>query len=70
MIFAFPTTHAAMAAEDALRAARLSLQVIPKPPALGAGCGLAIRVAGKDALRACRIFDEHAIRFLPPERVD
>jgi hypothetical protein len=44
VVFTFPSTHAAMAAEDALREAGLALEIIPPPPPLSAGCGLAIRV--------------------------
>ncbi|MCL4367859.1 MAG: DUF3343 domain-containing protein [Actinobacteria bacterium] len=45
IVFTFPSTHAAMAAEDALREAGFALEIIPPPPPLSAGCGLAIRLA-------------------------
>ena len=45
IIFTFPSTHAAMAAEDALREAGFALEIVPPPPPLSAGCGLAIRLA-------------------------
>jgi hypothetical protein len=45
IIFTFPSTHAAMAAEDTLREAGFALEIIPPPPPLSAGCGLAIRLA-------------------------
>jgi hypothetical protein len=44
VILCFSSTHAAIAAEDALREAGIPLQVIPKPEWLGAGCGLAFRL--------------------------
>ncbi|MBU2604088.1 MAG: DUF3343 domain-containing protein [Actinobacteria bacterium] len=52
VVLAFPSTHAAMAAEDALRHAGISMQVIPLPSWIAADCGLAIRLAGADAVRA------------------
>ncbi len=52
VVLAFPSTHAAMAAEDVLRDAGFSLQVIPLPSWIAAHCGLAIRLAAADAGRA------------------
>ncbi|GAB4245641.1 MAG: hypothetical protein Kow00122_02410 [Thermoleophilia bacterium] len=59
-----------MAAEDALRAAHIPLQVIPKPPTFGPGCGLAVKVAEKDRRRAATILRQETIPFFPPQRVD
>jgi hypothetical protein len=44
VVLVFPTTHAAMAAEDALREVGIPLQVIPLPGWISAGCGLALRL--------------------------
>ena len=52
MVLVFASTHAAMAAEDALREAEIALQVIPLPVWVAADCGLALRLDGMDAGRA------------------
>ncbi len=52
MVLVFASTHAAMAAEDALREAGIALQVIPLPAWVAADCGLALRLDGTDAGRA------------------
>lgn len=59
VVFTFPSTHHAMAAEDALRRAGVWLQVIPVPAHLGGRCGLAVRVHGRDVAVA-RSLLEHA----------
>ena len=41
-----------MAAEDALREAGLALEIVPPPPPLSAGCGLAIRIGASHAKEA------------------
>lgn len=48
LIFTFPSAHQAMAGEDALRAADIALSVVPPPPEVGPGCGLALRIEAKD----------------------
>lgn len=52
MVLVFASTHAAMAAEDALREAAIALQVIPLPAWIAADCGLALRLDESDADRA------------------
>ena len=52
VILVFSSTHAVMAAEDALREAGIALQVIPLPAWVAADCGLALRLDGADAGRA------------------
>ncbi|MHB1414094.1 MAG: DUF3343 domain-containing protein [Chloroflexota bacterium] len=44
MVLVFSSTHAAMAAEDALREAGIPLQIIPLPNWVSADCGLAVRL--------------------------
>jgi hypothetical protein len=58
---AFPSTHLAMAAEDALRDEGVPLQVIPLPTWIAAGCGLAIRLQAEDAPRAEEVLRRRAI---------
>ena len=43
-VFTFDTTHQAMAAEDILREAGFSLEVVPPPRRLTSGCGLALQL--------------------------
>ena len=52
VVLAFASTHAAMAAEDALRLAGIALQVVPLPAWIAADCGLALRLDASDAGRA------------------
>jgi hypothetical protein len=47
-VVTFDSTHQAMAAEDILREEGVSLEVVPPPTNLSAGCGLALRVRLKD----------------------
>ena len=51
-IFTFAATHQAMAAEDVLRQAGIGLEVVPPPPGLSPGCGLALRVSLRDVAAA------------------
>ncbi|MHB8870370.1 MAG: DUF3343 domain-containing protein [Thermoleophilia bacterium] len=52
VVLVFATTHAAMAAEDALREEGIPLQVIPLPRWVAADCGLALRLEEGDVARA------------------
>ncbi|MHB1345207.1 MAG: DUF3343 domain-containing protein [Thermoleophilia bacterium] len=63
VVFVFATTHAAMAAEDALREEGISLQVIPLPSWVSADCGLALRLEEQDAARAECEMDRRGIRL-------
>jgi hypothetical protein len=60
----FPSTHQALAAEDALRRAGIDLRVIPAPQEYTSGCGLAIRVAARDFVAACEVLTTRAVRFV------
>jgi hypothetical protein len=60
----FPSTHQALAAEDALRQAGIDLRVIPAPQKYTSGCGLAIRVAARDFVPACEVLTTRTIRFV------
>lgn len=52
VVFGFASTHDALRAEEMLDGAQVSLAVIPTPRALGALCGLALRVPCAQARRA------------------
>jgi Protein of unknown function (DUF3343) len=52
VVLVFASTHAAMAAEDALREVGIALQVISLPAWVAADCGLALRLDSTDAGRA------------------
>jgi hypothetical protein len=52
VVFAFESTHVALDAEDALKAAGLAVVPIPTPASLGELCGLAMRVPPEQAQRA------------------
>jgi Protein of unknown function (DUF3343) len=62
VVLVFASTHAAMAAEDALREAGIALQVIPLPAWVAADCGLALRL---DRADACRAQEELLRREIP-----
>ena len=67
MVLTFPSTHQAMAAEDALRRAGFSIQVIPAPPQRSRVCGLAIKIAQVDAARACALLALESVTFEGPD---
>ncbi len=52
VVFAFDSTHVALDAEEALKAAALQVVPIPAPSTLGALCGLAMRLPPEQADRA------------------
>ena len=60
----FPSTHQALAAEDALRRAGIDLRVIPAPQEYTSGCGLAIRVSARDFVTACEVLTSRTVRFM------
>ncbi len=66
VILTFPSTHQAMAAEDALRRAGFRIQVIPAPPRRSRACGLAVKIAGVDAARACALLTLESVAFDRP----
>ena len=61
--FGFASVHDAMAAEDALKAARIEPVAIPSPGALGELCGIALRVEPGSAQA---VQDTLAAAGLPP----
>ncbi len=63
VVLVFASTHAAMAAEDALREAGIPLQVIPLPRWVSAGCGLALRLEEGDVAWAEGVIDRRGIRL-------
>lgn len=44
VVYGFSTTHAALTAEEILKAAHLRVVPIPAPARLGSVCGIALRV--------------------------
>jgi hypothetical protein len=50
-VYGFATTHDALAAETALKAALVPVTPIPAPRELGSLCGIALRVEPEDAVR-------------------
>jgi hypothetical protein len=67
-VFGFATTHDALAAEAALKAADLPVTPIPAPRELGSLCGIALRLEVADAPGAARLFAEAGIA--PAARAD
>lgn len=66
IVFTFHSTHAAIAAEDALRDAGFALEIIPPPTPLSAGCGLAIRLAAADEQAAVATLAKGGLAWLGP----
>jgi hypothetical protein len=52
MLYTFNTTHDAIAAEKALLDHGISVRVMPMPPQISAGCGIALRISREDAAAA------------------
>jgi hypothetical protein len=50
-VYGFATTHDALAAETALKAASIPVTPIPAPRELGSLCGIAMRVEPGDVVR-------------------
>ena len=61
VVFGFGSTHDALEAEDLLRDADIEVVPIPAPPALGALCGIALRVPETAAEQAHCQFAEGGI---------
>jgi hypothetical protein len=62
-IVLFDSTHDVMAAERALRAARLPHDLIPVPKELSADCGMAIELREADAPSALPRLEGSALRW-------
>ncbi len=57
-VFTFANTHDAIAGEKALVAAGVGVRVMPRPSALGDGCGICLRVDGEQRAAAAAILRE------------
>ncbi|WP_297155960.1 DUF3343 domain-containing protein [uncultured Ellagibacter sp.] len=51
-VLAFDSTHAAMAAQAAFKAAGASFALIPTPREISAGCGMSLKFKAADAAEA------------------
>lgn len=56
-VFTFSTTHNAINGEKALLSAGVGARVMPRPSALGQGCGICLRVDDADRERAVAALD-------------
>lgn len=63
VVLAFPSTHYAIAAEDALREAGIPFLVIPLPEWVAAHCGLALRLDEATAGVAVEELSRRGIRL-------
>jgi hypothetical protein len=68
VVFAFATTHEALEAEDALRAARVNVVPIPTPKTVGRLCGIAMRIDPAEESAALDAMQAAGVRVA--ERVD
>ena len=55
VVFTFSETAAAIKGEAALEEGGLAVKVMPRPPALGAGCGLCLRLPAAEAAAGLRL---------------
>jgi hypothetical protein len=62
-VVTFDSTHQAMAAEDVLREEGVSLEVVPPPANLSAGCGLALRVRLEDVPAAIEALNRRGATY-------
>jgi hypothetical protein len=62
-VYGFATTHDALAAETAVRAAEVPVTPIPAPRELGSLCGIALRVEEADAPDAERALVASGLRW-------
>ncbi|MCL2170863.1 MAG: DUF3343 domain-containing protein [Defluviitaleaceae bacterium] len=62
-IIAFETTNCAIFAEDILLAAGLRPKVMPLPPEIRAGCGIALRLSSNEIDSAKDILTKNGISF-------
>jgi FAD/FMN-containing dehydrogenase len=61
VVFGFPTTHDALDAEALLGDLGIDVVPIPAPKALGAMCGIALRLAPADETRAAVLLENAGI---------
>lgn len=62
--FVFPSTHYAMAAENILVKAKISIELVSLPTMLGLGCGTAIIVKNSDEKKVCFLLKENNIPIM------
>lgn len=67
-VLVFDTTHHALWAEEVARDMRLGVEVVPAPPASGAGCDLAIEALESDLSALIAGLRERGIVFRVYER--
>ena len=63
IVFTFANTNYAIKAERALLDGGLTVQVMPLPPVVKAGCGLCLRLAPQDAKAACRLLQAAQVPY-------
>jgi len=63
LVITFHTTTDAMAMESACKAAGADGRLIPVPPSIDAGCGLAWCAAPSSEYRLCSLMDAHGIDY-------
>lgn len=61
VLLTFASSHAAMAAEFAVRKSTSPARLIPLPPDISAGCGLALRLPATDIQQVVALLEESAI---------
>ncbi|MFA5843839.1 MAG: DUF3343 domain-containing protein [Coriobacteriia bacterium] len=66
VVFGFPSTHEALRGEEALRAASVGVVPVPTPHALGAHCGIAMRVPRDDDTAARTALDLAGVPWSGP----
>ncbi len=52
IVLTFPNTHSALGGEKALIEAGVTVRVMPRPSALGEGCGICLRIDREDRAKA------------------
>lgn len=62
LIVAFPSTHDAIKAETVAKRAGLSVRVIPLPPEVSAGCGLALRSPLEEEAALRELLDREEVK--------
>lgn len=61
-VFTFPNTANAVAGEQALLAASVAVRVMPRPSALGEGCGICLRVDEEERERSEAVLRDAGVR--------
>jgi hypothetical protein len=69
-VYGFATTHEALAAETALKAAAVPVTPIPAPRELGSLCGIAMRAEPSDAARLESVLTEAGLHWTARARIE